>query len=105
MASFQLNIQKPTLKTKRIYDYKNADIDGLINHIKHYDFNLTVFSHDAIGQADIYNQILIDAFNQFVPCKTITIRPFDQPWSNRYTRLLLRRKNRNYQLYKNLKNG
>ena len=102
VASFQLDIQKPTLKTKCIYDYKNADIDGLINHIKHFDFNSAVFSHDAARQADIYNQILINAFDQFVPCKTITIRPFDQPWSNRYTRLLLRRKNRNYQLYKKI---
>ena len=28
------------------------------------------------------------------------IRPCDQPWINSYTRLLLRKKNRNYQLFK-----
>ena len=35
-----------------------------------------------------------------MPVKTITIRPSDAPWCNSYTRLLLRKKNRNYQIYK-----
>ena len=39
-------------------------------------------------------------FDQFIPVKTITIRPSDAPWCNSYTRLLLRKKNRNYQIYK-----
>ena len=63
-----------------------------------------VFSHPTEVQADLYNKILIDAFNQFVQSKTITIRANDQPWSNRYTRLLLRKKHRNYQFYKKINN-
>ena len=90
---------------KTVYDYKNADISGLINHIKQYNFDTAVFSHQIEVQADLYNNILIDAFNQFVPSKTITIRANDQPWSNRYTRLLLCKKNRNYQFYKKINNG
>ena len=35
-----------------------------------------------------------------MPVKTITIRPSDAPWCNSYTRLLLRKKNRNCQFYK-----
>ena len=53
-------------------------------------------------QADIFNEILINAFSQFIPCKVVTIKPNDQPWSNTYTRLLLRRKNRNYMIYKKI---
>ena len=45
---------------------------------------------------------MIDAFSQFVPCKNVPIRVNDQPWSNTYTRLLLRKKNRNYLIYKKL---
>ena len=104
IASYKLDIQKPKAKTKTVYDYKNADISGLINHIKQYNFDTAVFSHQIEVQADLYNNILIDAFNQFVPSKTITIRANDQPWSNRYTRLLLRKKNRNYQFYKKINN-
>ena len=44
------------------------------------------------------------AFAQFIPCKTVPIRVNDQLWSNSYTRLLLRKKNRNYQMYKKADN-
>ena len=61
-----------------------------------------MFSHPTVIQAEIFDKILIDAFSQFVPCKTVIIRPNDQPWSNTYTRLLLRKKNRNYLIYKKI---
>ena len=99
LASYKLNLQKTKNRTKTIYDYKNADVDGLINHIKNYDFDRVVFSHPTVLQADIFDKILIDAFSQFVPCKSVPIRVNDQPWSNTYTRLLLRKKNRNYLIY------
>ena len=35
-----------------------------------------------------------------MPTKQITIRPCDQPWVNSYTRLLLCKKNKNYQIFK-----
>ena len=38
--------------------------------------------------------------NSFVPKKTLCIRPDTPAWSNTYTRLLLRKKNRNYRLFK-----
>ena len=44
LASYKLNLQKVKARTKTVYDYKNADIIGLRNHIKQYDFNTTVFS-------------------------------------------------------------
>ena len=61
-----------------------------------------MFSHPVALQPEKFDQILKDAFAQFVPCKTVTIRPNDQPWSNSYTRLLLRKKNRNYLIYKKI---
>ena len=59
-----------------------------------------VFSHPVDRQTDIYSDVLKQAFAKYVPVKTITIRPSDAPWCNSYTRLLLRKKNRNYQIYK-----
>ena len=100
LVSFNTKSIKQKPKTKKIYDYKNADIDGLINYIKNFDFENTVFSHPSIDQTDIYTDVLQKAFAQFVPVKTITIRPMDQPWCTTYTRLLMRRKNRNYLIYK-----
>ena len=51
-------------------------------------------------QAEIFSEILIKAREKYIPTKQITIRPQDQPWTNRFTRLLLRRKNRNYLIFK-----
>ena len=36
----------------------------------------------------------------YVPTKTVIIRQSDQPWCNSFTRLLLRKKNHNYNFYK-----
>ena len=100
VVSFNLETEKQPPKTKIIYDYKNADIDGLLNYFKTFDFETNVFSKPIIEQTDVYSNILTDAFTKFVPCKSVTIRPTDQAWCNAYTRLLLRKKNRNYLLYK-----
>ena len=100
LVSFNTKSVKQKPKTKIIYDYKNADIEGLIQHIKDFDFENIVFSQPVDRQTDIYSELLKQAFAKFVPVKTITVRPSDAPWCNTYTRLLLRKKNRNYQLYK-----
>ena len=59
-----------------------------------------MFNQPTIVQAELYSKVLTDAFSMFVPSKTVTIRQNDQGWSNTFTRLLLRKKNRNYQLFK-----
>ena len=86
--------------TKHILDYKNMDENGLINYIKDFDFEAAVFSKPLIEQADTYTNIIKEAINKFIPTKKICIRSCDQPWVNSYTRLLLRKKNRNYNIYK-----
>ena len=43
-----------------------------------------------------------DAIFKFLPTKKVAIKEADQPWVNSYTRLLLRKKNRNYQFYKKI---
>ena len=85
LASFNIESQKPKPKTKIIYYYKNADINGLIKQIKDFDFQNFVFNHPTVDQPEIYSKVLKNAFAQFVPTKTVTIRPADQPWANNYT--------------------
>ena len=91
---------KSKSKSKVIYDYKNADEAGLIDYINFFNFDNTVFNQPATKQAEIFTNILQDAFAQFVPSKQVLVRPSDQSWCNRLTRLLLRKKNRNYNFYK-----
>ena len=100
IVSFNSKIIKPQQKIKTIYDYKNADIDGLASYIKSFDFENTVFNKPVCNQADIYTEILKQAFAKYIPSKTVAIRATDMAWCNTYTRLLLRKKNRNYHIFK-----
>ena len=68
--------------------------------MKEIDFEREVFSKPTYEQAEALSEILIAAREKFIPSKQITIRSTDQPWSNNFTRLLLRRKNRNYLMFK-----
>ena len=97
-----LDIKREQIKTKTrtFFDYKNADLAGLENYIKTFDFQQKVFSHDVYSQTSIYTDLLVDAFTQFVPTKTVSIKVNDPPWCNTYTRLLLRKKNRNYGIFR-----
>ena len=89
-------------KGEIIFANKNADINGLINYIKQLNFDTTVFSQPIVSQADKFTEQLVDAFSLFVPTKTVFINNYDQPWCNAYTRLLQRKENRNYQIFKKL---
>ena len=87
------------MNSKIVYDYNNADKAGLIKFIKEYDFESVVFNEPIIKQAEVFTNVLQNAFSKFIPCKTILVRPSDQSWCNNFTRLLIRKKNRNYQFY------
>merc|ERR1712237_110220 len=91
---------KTKLKTnqKRVFYYSKVKINDLIEYLNKIDYESRVFSLPTINQADAYSDILTDAFLKFVPSKLITIRENDQPWLNSFTRLLIRKKNRNYAL-------
>ena len=93
---------KDSLLRKSIFDFKRIDEIGLRNFIKNYDFETNVFSKPVLQQAEAMTCILDAAQRKFVPIKTITISPRDQPWVNSYTRLLLRKKNRNYHILKKI---
>ena len=88
--------------TKTVFDYKNVDEDGLIKHINSCDFESSVFNQPINKQAEALSEILTEALKKFVPVKKITIKPTDEPWLNSYTRLLMRKKNRNYQIFKKI---
>ena len=48
LVSFNTKSMKPKTKTRQIYDYKNANLQGLTQFIKTYDFQNTVFNHPII---------------------------------------------------------
>ena len=91
---------KPKLVTQTVYDYSNVDEVGLRNYIKTFNFDASVFCHPVEYQAVHFTEILQNAFSLYVPTKTVVVRSTEQ--YNTFTRLLLRKKNRNYQFYKKI---
>ena len=87
---------------KNIYDYKNIDEALLINYFKNYDYEAKVFSLPYSEQSEAFTNVLREGLEKFIPLKSITIRESDVPWQNSYTRLLMRKKNRNYNIYKKI---
>ena len=55
---------------------------------KSCDFKNSVFSQPITKQAEYFTGILQEAFEKFVPCKKVIVRPADQSWCNNFTRLL-----------------
>ena len=102
MCSFKILHDKPKLITRTVYDYNAVDEDGLRNYINNFNFETSVFCHPVEYQAEHFTEILHNAFSLFVPTKTVVVRSTEQPWCNTFTRLLLRKKNRNYQFYKKI---
>ena len=58
------------------------DTDGLIQYIKTYNFENSIFNLPLSEQAQKFTNILQDAFKSFVPTKTICIKPSSIPWCN-----------------------
>ena len=91
-----LNItQKSRQPTQKIiFDYRNADVEGMNGFIKQFKFENSIFGKLSVpNQTQAYSDILKDCFEKFVPKKTVFLRPNSIPWCNPYTRLLLRKKN------------
>ena len=104
-VSFHCSLVEPKPRSREVFDYKNLDENALINYIKNIDFETLVFSRPVTEQAEAMTNLLVSTFHKFVPTKKVIIRPNDQPWVNSYTRLLLRKKNRNYDFYKKINNN
>lgn len=97
-----LNIERPkiTSESKQTFDYKNVDISKLESYLMNCNFNEIVFSNPIENQADIFSNFLKKVIADFVPVKYIKVHSNDQPWTTKLTKLLLRKKNRNYLMYK-----
>ena len=104
ILSLNVKIPRKNSSKKTIFDYKNADLKGLEAYIKEYDFQNKIFSKNVYEQTEAYTKVLIEAFQMFVPNRKVVIKPDIPPWCNAYTRLLLRKKNRNYTLFKKITN-
>ena len=98
-VSLGIKKEKALLHKKIIYDYKNIDEAAMIKFFKDYDYETAVFDLPYTQQSEAFTNILLEGLEKFVPSKSIAITTKDVPWQNSYTRLLMRKKNRNYHIF------
>ena len=102
IATFHSDRPKELPRTRTVHNYNKINEEELIKYIKNLNFNDLVLSHSLEDQPQLITSLLTQAFSKFFPSKEVLIRPNVPAWTNTYTRLLQRRKNRNYILYKKL---
>ena len=86
----------------KIWLYENAYYDAFRQTVSDYDWS-TVIKEDVNSYANTLTHTLINLSKQYIPHKIVTIRPLDLPWINNNIRKLIRKRNRFYRKYKNLK--
>ena len=99
-VSFTTISTKPKPRMIKLYDYDNTDTAGLNDYLDNIDWKEKVYNLATKEQPIAMATLLTDALNKFVPQKTFKAHSNDQPWTNVHTRQLLRKKNRNYKLFK-----
>ena len=97
-----LSITYYTTKYKnpvQVWDYKNADIDSLIDILSHTDWN-SITSLDVDEAAEAFTNTLRDAANRCIPTKRVQKR-HDKPWVTAVLRRQIRKRDRLFKIARN----
>ena len=68
--------------TRNIYNYNQADFDGLQNCINIFNWDNIFVSNDANIIAGLMVKTTSNCIDDFIPHKCVTIRQNDAPWMN-----------------------
>ena len=88
--------------SRKIWLFENGDYNAFRQAVSDYDWN-TIIKEDINLYANALTQALINLSEQYIPNKNVTKRPQDLPWINNNIWKLMRKRNRFYRKYKNLK--
>ena len=81
--------------TRKIWQYKNADIDTLNSLIANYDWGRLITDADNMDSATInFSTKYMSLVRECIPEKTVTIRPKDKPWFDSTLRKTNRKRDR-----------
>ena len=78
-VSFNCKPSKSETITKKVYNYKNIDEKGLLNYIKTFDYENTVFKKPLEEQTEAFTNILSQGIAQFAPIKKLLSENMTSP--------------------------
>ena len=102
-AEINLKVHYPAPYRRKIWDYKNADINKIHESLSQINWNRHLNNKDPNEQIRFLNDCIINTFSNYCPNKVITCHDKDAPWMNDSIRKLLKEKESIYKSY--VKNG
>jgi hypothetical protein len=98
--NIRLKMHKPETFTRHIWLYNKANFNGLNLAIRRYDWD-TCFQCETIDEVLLrWTMAFLSLAREFIPNKTVTIRPKDVPWFSNEHRQLKKDKDRLHKIAK-----
>ena len=87
---------------RKIWQFNRADVDAISRAISHFPWQRSLHQiFDPSSQVTLLNDTILNVMSNFVPNKTIKIKPSEPEWINRQIKTMLKKQNRLYKRYKN----
>ena len=101
IVSGKINIRCPPVSSfkRQIWDYNIADCNAIRQSIQQFPWGRHLARLSPDEQASFSTETVLNIFSNFIPNRTINVKPRDPPWANRSIKNLLRRSKRAYKKY------
>ena len=100
LAKFNLTVFYPPPYKRLVWHYQQANTDLIKRAIELFDWEKSLSNLDVNKQVSVFNETIMNIFENFIPHETITCNDKDPPWMNKQIKTLTAEKNA---LYKSLK--
>ena len=90
-AKFNLFIFYPPPYKRLVWHYQQANTDLIKRAIEMFDWEKSLSNLDVNKQVSVFNETIMNIFENFIPHKTITCNDKDHPWMKKQIKGLLRK--------------
>ena len=98
-AKANLKIFYPPPYKRRVWDYRNANVEAINSAIESFNWENTFYGKDIHAQVALFNETLLYFFSNFIPNRTKTFTGSDPPWMTEDIKNKIKLKNKFYHEY------
>ena len=98
-ANINFKVFFPPPYERKVWHYTRCDIEGIRKSIDNIDWNRVFRNLNIHQQVELFNNYLMNIFQNYIPNEIITINDKDPPWINNKIRNKILHKNELYRKY------
>ena len=91
-AKFNLIIFYPPPYKRLVWHYQQANTDLIKRATELFDWEKSLSNLDVNKQVSVFNETIMNIFENFIPQETITCNDKDPPWMNKQIKTLTAKK-------------